>query len=130
MSKFREIKFTDADILNVEDFIPKGEYNPHKVLPWLIHDHGFTIAVVFASCLQDALDICADAGKLDAFRVDHSILSREENGQIIPGEYGPNDDGIAFLGNASEPFDIESLGCEELPIPAFSFCALWDTDQK
>lgn len=114
-SKFSEITFTDADIVNKDDFIPQGEYNPYKVKPFLLHDHGFAICVVFAEHLQDALDIAVDAGKLDCYAI----------GEADMGDY-PDEDGISFLGNASEPFDIESLGAIELPNPGFSFCALFN----
>ena len=115
-AKFNEITFTDNDVVNPDDFIPAGEYNPHKVRPWLFHDHGFTVAVVFADSLQTALDTAVDAGKLDAFQVSESDLA----------EYGPDEDGIARLGNAGEPFDVEALGVEELPTPSFSFAALFN----
>ena len=36
-----QIRFTDADVVNPEDFIPEGEYNPHKVHGFLLHDHGY-----------------------------------------------------------------------------------------
>ncbi|GAG26907.1 unnamed protein product, partial [marine sediment metagenome] len=63
-------KFTDLDVCQIEDWIPEGEYNPHSVRPWLLHDHGFTVAVCFASSLQDALDIAVDCDKLDQFKVE------------------------------------------------------------
>ncbi len=66
---FNDIRFTDADVINADAYIPKGDYNPSNVRPFLLHDHGFVLAVVFADCLQDALDIAADAGKLDRYRV-------------------------------------------------------------
>lgn len=118
--KFQQIGFSDADVVNPGDFIPAGDYNPHKVRPWLLHDHGFTLAVVFADCLQDALDIAADAGKLDRFQVDESEMA----------DYGPDEDGLAHLGNAGEPFDIEALGALELPNPPFSFVALFNGRDK
>lgn len=109
------ITFTDADVVNADDWIAPGDYNPHNVRPWLLHDHGFTVAVVFADCLQDALDIAADAGKLDSF-------------QIAPADaadYGLDTDSptCAFLGNAGEPFDIEALDALELRNPPRSFVA-------
>jgi hypothetical protein len=116
-SRFREIKFTDADVINLDDYIPAGEYNPHNVRPFLLHDHGFVLCVVFASNLQDALDEAADKGKLDRYSV-----SWEEAGELVDS----NADGFCFLGNASEPFDIESLGVEELPNPPRLFCALFN----
>lgn len=111
---FQETRFDDTDVVNPSDFIPAGESNPHKVRPWLLHDHGFTLAVVFADCLQDALDLAADDGRLDRYRV-------TEADQV---DY-PDDSGLTFLGNASEPFDIESLGAIDLPTPRFSFVALF-----
>lgn len=113
---YQEIRFTDEDVVNSGDFIPAGEFNPHKVRPFLLHDHGFCLAVVFADCLRDALDIAVDAGKLDRYQVTESDLS----------DYGPDEEGIARLGNAGEPFDIESLGALELPNPRFSFVALFN----
>lgn len=110
-----DLWFSDKDVCNPSDYIPAGEYNPHNVRPFLLHDHGFPVAVVFADCLQDACDIAADEGKLDRFRVteeDMKDYSEEEQERL------------AFLGNASEPFDIETLGALELPNPAFSFAAL------
>ena len=114
------VRFTDADVLNPGEFIPAGEHNPHNVRPFLLHDHGFALAVVFAPCLQDALDEAADAGRLDRFQV------REED---LP-DYGPEEEGIARLGNAGEPFDIEGLDFLELPNPPFSFVALFNHHRK
>lgn len=114
-----QVKFTDADVVNKDNFIPAGEYNPHNVRPWLFYDHGFVLAVAFADCLQDALDEAVDANKLDCYQVLESDLA----------DYGPDGDGITHLGNAGEPFDIESLGIIELPNPAFSFCALFNANK-
>lgn len=113
------ILFTDANVVNVGDWIPAAadgsrQYNPHNVRPWLLHDHGFAVCVVFASCEQDALDEAADAGKLDSYRV-----------RGYENDYGDNDDGFVYLGNASEPFDIESVGMVELHNPPLSFAALF-----
>jgi hypothetical protein len=110
------VTFTDADVVNRDAYIPKGDYNPHNVRPWLLHDHGFTVAIVFASTLQDALDEAADAGKLDRFQVPEYDVK----------DYGEDGDGLTYLGNASEPFDIESLGVLEMASPAFSFVALFN----
>ena len=114
-AEFNQITFTDSDVVNPDDFIAKGEYNPHNVRPFLLHDHGFVLAVVFADCLQDALDIAVDEGKLDAFQVSDKDMA----------DYGPDEEGISHLGNAGEPFDIEALDAVELPNPSFSFVALF-----
>jgi hypothetical protein len=115
-AEFNQIKFSDADVVNAEEFIPAGAYNPNNIRPFLLHDHGFLICIIFASSLQDALDAAVDAGKLDSFLVDENDLA----------DYGPDEEGIARLGNASEPFDFQALDVVELPNPAFSFVALFN----
>jgi len=145
MRKFNEISFTDADVVNIDNWIPAGEYNPHSVRPWLLHDGGFVLCVVFASSLQDALDEAVDEGKLDRFKIDVKSLAEREDymtqnvAEMAAGfdadcpEYTDENGGKwwwavepTFLGNASEPFDIESLGYVELPNPKRSFCAQFD----
>jgi hypothetical protein len=106
------IKFTDEDVVNIEDWIPKGEYNPHSVRPWLIHDHGFVVAVCFADCPQDALDIAADSKKLDGFRINAEDMK----------DY--DEDSISYLGNNGEPFDIDTLEVVELVNVELSFAML------
>lgn len=123
-----EFRFDDSIVVEPDDFIPAGESNPHDVHPWLIHDHGFPVALVFASTLQDALDIAADNDKLDPFLIEEEYNTPGTEG--LPAEDYPTlgteeEEGIARLGNASEPFDIEALGYVELNNPPFSFAALW-----
>jgi hypothetical protein len=114
-----EVRFSDADVVNADAFIPSGAHNPHKVRPFLLHDHGFVLAVVFADCRQDAIDEAVDAGKLDRYLVTPDDLKGYENGE-----------GISFLGNAGEPFDIEGLDAIELPNPPFSFVALFNAHRE
>jgi hypothetical protein len=114
-----DFTLSDADVANPSDYIPAGEYNPHNVRPFLIHAHGFPVAIVFASCLQDAFDEAVDNDKLDQFLVAD---------QDLP-DYGDEEEGIARLGNAGEPFDIQTLDAIELPNPPFSFCALLNAAQ-
>lgn len=113
---YKEIKFTDADIVNPDDFISAGEYNPHNVRPFLLHDHGFVLAVVFADGLQDALDIAVDNDKLDSFQISPADLA----------DYGQDGENASYLGNAGEPFDIQAIDYVELPVPKFSFVALFN----
>ena len=109
------ISFTDADVVNPEDFVPAGESNLYNIHGYLLYDHGLARAVVFAGCISHALDIAADAGKMEGFRV-----SKEDMGDY------PNERGLSFLGNDCEPFDIELLSIEELVNPRFSFVALFN----
>jgi hypothetical protein len=114
-----DMQFDDTDVVEPSAFIPAGEFNPHNVRPWLLHDHGFTVAVVFASCLQDAIDEAVDSGKMDRYMVKEEDMA----------DY-PEEEGISFLGNASEPFDIGTLDALELPNPAYSFAAMFMEAQK
>lgn len=123
--KFRQanfdFQFSDEDFANPNDMIPAGEFNPHNVRTFLLHDAGFVVAVVFADCLQDALDEAVDRGKLDRFQVSEAELKDYETGERsdVGSEWAPEGypeyRGITHLGNASEPFDIESLDVVEVP---------------
>ena len=110
-----EFSFTDEDVIDkdsVDCF--EGSYNPHSTRLWLLHDAGYTLCVVQADCLQDAIDNAVDAGKLERYLVSESEM----------GDYD-NEVGLAFLGNAGEPHDIESLGYVELPPPKQSLTRLY-----
>jgi len=111
-----EIKFTDKDIVDVEDCVYAGEFNPHNIHPFLFHDHGYVLCVVFASHLQDALDKAVDEDKLDRFQVDAKEVEAMTDAEA---------EELSFLGNAGEPFDIENLGFIELSPPKRSWVAEW-----
>ena len=113
-----EFTFNDSDIVNRDDAIWRGEYNPHNVRLWLLHDHGFTLAVVWADNLQDAIDIAVDNDKLDRYLI----------AEVDLADYGADGEGIAYLGNASEPFDIESLGYVEFSAPELSTVRLFGAE--
>lgn len=121
IAEYKGVTFTDDDVVKSEDYIPKGSSNPYNVRPFLMHDHGFVVAVVFADCLQDALDEAADKGKLDRYSVSSEDLDEYPNGE--------DDEHISSLGNAGELFDIESLEVIELPNPKFSFVALFNANK-
>lgn len=108
------VRFTDADVVNPDEYDPDPRRRAGACVPWLLHDHGFALCVVFASCEQDALDEAVDHDKLDRYLVTDWA------------DY-PKEEGLMFLGNASEPFDIESLAIVRLPNPPFSFVALFNS---
>lgn len=118
-----KIKFKLSDIANPDEafsYYPedkKPAFNPYNHHPFILHDAGFVVCVVFASNLQDALDEAVDQNKLDRFQVTETELKDYITGQDAEGfdEY----DGITHLGNASEPFDIESLGIVEMSVTEF-----------
>ena len=107
--------FSDKDVVNPDDFIPAGESNYHNVRPFLLTS-GTDTLVVFADCLQDALDEAVDQNRLDAYQLTMETAE----------EYEAAGRTVAYLGNASEPFDIELFSVEELESPPFSFCAMFN----
>lgn len=114
-SVYQGIKFTDGDVANLDDW-----EMDHTLTPFLLHDHGYVLCVVFAEHLQDALDTAADKGRIDQCKVTEAEMR----------DY-PNEEGLSFLGNFCEPYDIEGMGVLELPrVPAVSFCALFNALQK
>jgi hypothetical protein len=131
---------------SVEDFVNADSFSsePRNDRAWVYLDGGFVIGIVFAEydayCEQDALDEAVDSGKLDRFQVTESELKDYETGQYtdVGAEGSPprivqTDDGpatiehggwpeyerISHLGNAGEPFDIESLDVWEVPMSTF-----------
>lgn len=98
-----------APVSNPSDWIPEGEYNPHRVRPWVIGNEYGILAVAFGSCEQDAFDAAADEGHLAGLALDSETENEREE---------ENDgEGIMRLGNASEPFDSIYAWIEELPNP-------------
>ena len=98
---------TDADLVN-----PDYDYTQFDHL-YLLHNEFGVIALVLADNEQDALDEIVDRGKLDSYR------SPEHDGcEEVP-------DGVAFLGNASEAFDLgDYVQLIEITKPKFSICGL------
>ena len=113
-----EYQITEDDIVGEDDFIPHGEYNPNNIHPFILHDAGYVVAVVFAEHLQDALDIAVDNNALDRWQVSESELKDYKTIAVSEEGY-PDYEGISYLGNASEPFDIEGLDVVEVP------CSKW-----
>jgi hypothetical protein len=142
MYTWKDFRFNDADVVNIDDWIPWGEYNPHNVRPWVIHDHGFVLAVVFAANEQDALDEAVDHDKLDRYLIkpgegdwqDYMTSDPTEMAAGFDPEVPEHVDGgyvrwwwryePSFLGNASEAFDVDTLGIVAMPNPKMSFKAI------
>jgi len=120
-STIQGIKFTDEDVVNPDDFASYSTgSNPYNMHPFILHNHGFTICIVLASNLQDALDEAVDNNKLDSFLIDEADYA----------DYAMDSDNptCAFLGNAGEPFDIDCISYIELPMPEFSLCRLLEEE--
>ena len=89
-----EFSFCDEDIANPDDMVAQDEYNPHGVRGWLLHDHGFTVCVVFADSLQDAIDEAVDCGKMDRYLIDDASIMdylTDNPDEIAPGFDAEND---------------------------------------
>jgi hypothetical protein len=139
-----ELSFTDNDVINMDSVSFEGDYNPHDRKLWLIHQCGFVICVVEAHSLQDALDEAVDSGKMDPFQIhpedesDRDDYMTTDVSKIACGfdpecpEY-VDSNGVkywwstepTFLGNASEPFDIDGVGYVTLPLPKRSVTKLF-----
>lgn len=117
---------TESDIINGESMIPHGEFNPHNIHPFILHNAGYVLGVVFAESLQDALDEAVDNNVLDRFQVTDKELAKYQTG--VDSEGYPEYEGIAHLGNASEPFDIEGLDVVEVPTSRWTL-DYWSIDQ-
>jgi hypothetical protein len=98
--------YEPRDVVNPDDYIAKGDFNPHNVRPWLIHNEFGTLAIVYANNEQDALDEAVDGGKMDSCMVSREDWEESQRNQ---------DDDYAMLGNASEPFDLTYVGMVPLP---------------
>ncbi len=151
-ASYQQIQFSDADVVEIGDWIPAGvgphpASNPHNVRPWLFHDSGFVLGVVFADNDGDALGILADSGKIDHFKVD--VTDKHDRNDYMTTDPDEMEDGLdvncpeyvgeggvkfwwlrgrmpAFLGNASEPYDIDNVSVLELPNPPLSFAACFE----
>jgi hypothetical protein len=116
------VKWSDADVINPEEYIPEGEYNPQGIHGFVLHDHGFVVAVVLASHLQDAIDIAVDEDKMKRYAIDSETLMSDYDEEDREGGV------VSYLGNAGEPHDIQTLGVVELHNSKrkLSFAALYE----
>ena len=96
MTEYQGIRFDDSDIVNLDDAIWAGVYNPDNIRPFLLHNYGTVVAVVFARGINDTWVIARNCDRLDRY--------------LINGPYG-------------KVFKPGLLGIIELPIPLLSFSA-------
>ena len=81
-----------------------GEYNPHRVKAWLIHNEIYYSFIAIGTCEQDAIDNCVDSNLWDHLQMsDEDYQEYQENGW---------DDSYITAGNASEAFWAENLYIE------------------
>jgi hypothetical protein len=104
-------------IANADDYIPTGEFNPHRIRPWAMGNEYGLLAIAYASCEQEAFDEACDADLLKGLALDEAtVIERETENE---GE------GVMRLGNASEPFDSIYAWIRELPnLPPDQLCDL------
>lgn len=112
-----EAEIDDSMVVEPGDYIPRGDYNPHNVHPWVIGAEFGPFAVVFASDAGTALDIAADSGKMDFLMVSEEDLEND-----YPTDEDRED--LLTAGSASEYFYQDYLWMGELENPPFSFVAL------
>lgn len=113
-----DFTFGDSDIVNLEEYLQDSVGRPHPMMrAWLFHDHGFTLAVAFATHEAAALEAAADSEKLE-----HFMLTYDE---VKEYERDGREDNISYLGADEEAYDIGTLGIVPLPIVPFSYVALF-----
>lgn len=108
-------------------FINADSYDSSRRGPaqqaWCIMNGGYIVAIVFAEYYsygeQDALDEAADRDKLDFLLISQDELADYETGEKSDEGY-PEYEGIAYLGNASEPFDQENLDMFQVQADLFA----------
>ena len=82
-----------------------GDFNPHGVRVWLIHNEMYFSFLAIGSHEQEAIDNCVDSNLWDAFKMsDDDFAEYESNGWY---------DSYITAGNASEPFWAENLYIKE-----------------
>lgn len=102
-----EAQFSSNDYINPESWTRDSR----MPTAFVVLNAGYVLGIVFPEYYgyseQDALDEMADRGKLDAYQVSESELADYQTG--VSDEGYPEYEGLIHLGNASEPFDLESL---------------------
>lgn len=119
-----EYRYTAEDFANLDSVDYSMFSHPRMNRAYVIHNAGTVLAIVFseyyAYCEQEwkyALDEAVDRGKLDSLLISETELPDYQTGTDSEGY--PEYDGIAYLGNASEPFDQEKLDLFTIPASLF-----------
>lgn len=86
----------------------KGEYNPHRVKAWLIHNEIYYSFIAIGSSEQEAIDNCVDSNLWD-----HMQMSEEDYTEHESNHWH---DSYVIAGNASEAFWAENLSIEEIKV--------------
>ncbi len=84
------------------------ERHPHGMKPWIIYNELGALGLVWANHEQDAMDEAVDLGLLD------SHLIKDKDLKDYLDKNGEEDERVARLGNASEPFDQTYLGLKQV----------------
>jgi hypothetical protein len=109
--------FTDADVVNWEDYKPNQQRGT-EALPFLIHDEYGLLAVVFGDDASAALEIAAIYGKMDR----HKVSDEEANAMTEEEQ-----ERLTVLSNnlkGSDHYNLENVRTIQLSNPQFSFVAL------
>ena len=109
--QFNDQEITDQMIANPDDW----NFYRHAYL--IGHELG-AVVLVFAENEQDALDEACDKGFMKCFEAsdpDHIADFESDDPKL----------GIEGLGNYSKPHKLDYMWIRELPLPEFSWCALY-----
>lgn len=107
----RNVEFCGYTV-NAKNFLFNGSYRTGKLYAISEPFGNFSrcLAILWAENESDALDEAVNANLLDSLQVDEQDATEGQDSEGFPQDK----DGIARLGNASEPFDISELTITEI----------------
>ena len=96
-----KLKFNKSHIVNPTDYVPTKKGT--RVQAHLIYNECGTICVVFADCLETALDIAVDNDRFECQRIEDCPPEEDCHG--------------ANLGNYGDLYDLNYVNFELVPTP-------------
>lgn len=118
MNKQTMPHFCDSDVVNRDEWA----IGSSKGNAYLIHDHGFTVAVVIADSVDDAIGYAVDAGKMTRWEVsDDQQVSDYTDADFDSGR-------LEFIGTGTnrKVYDLEGMSVVVFGLPKVSFVACFE----
>lgn len=100
----------ETEQIRANDVMFAWDFNPHNVGLWVVGNEFGAMFAVWGE-EQDILDHAVDLGLMNSFQVADQDMPAHETGKDSEGniEYD-----VAYLGNASEPFDLSYCWIQEV----------------
>ncbi len=106
----REVEL-ETDRILCNDVTFPWEYNPHNIGLWIVGNEFGVLGAAWGN-EQDALDEMADADLLT------SCANDEEHAEHAQDDEGQTECDCAYLGNASEPYDLTNVWMQRVDLNA------------